>query len=112
MAVGQAASTARGLRFPRGYREFLEVVGDPCQPEHDALLESVRGNFDPEAFAAAVNRALAVISEAMARTVGVPCGPFVGVDGEPGAPSAPQSKTRRLRGSSSQTLAAEADSSR
>ena len=43
-----------------GYREFLRAIRDPWHEEHAAMLESVGGSFDPEAFdIALVNRALA-----------------------------------------------------
>jgi len=44
---------------PPGYRNFLEAIRSPARNEHDAMLESVGGSFDPEAFdLATVNRAL------------------------------------------------------
>jgi hypothetical protein len=45
---------------PPGYAEFLRAIRDPRHPEHEAMLEWVGGDFDPEALdVAAVNRALA-----------------------------------------------------
>jgi hypothetical protein len=44
---------------PPGYQNFLEAIRSPAHEEHDAMLESVGGSFDAEAFdIAAVNRAL------------------------------------------------------
>lgn len=36
-----------------GYREFLTAISDPKHPDHEAMLEWVGGEFDPEAFDAA-----------------------------------------------------------
>ena len=48
---------------PWGYREFLKAIKDPSHEQHDSLLESLGGSFDPEAFdLAAVNRALAALA--------------------------------------------------
>jgi len=33
-----------------GYADFLEAIQDPEHPEHEAYLEWVGGEFDPEAF--------------------------------------------------------------
>jgi len=33
-----------------GYQEFLEAIGDPFHPEHEAMLEWIGGEFDPEYF--------------------------------------------------------------
>jgi len=42
-----------------GYYELLVALSDPDHEEHDAMLEWVGGNFDPNAFdVAAVDRAL------------------------------------------------------
>ncbi len=47
---------------PWGYREFPEAIGYPAHEEHQAMLEWVGGNFDPEALdLAVVNRALAAL---------------------------------------------------
>mgnify|MGYP001069261173 CR=1 FL=1 len=44
---------------PPGYEGFLEAITDPCHEEHEAMLEWVGGQFDPEAFdLTAVDRAL------------------------------------------------------
>jgi hypothetical protein len=45
---------------PPGYAEFLRAIRDPRHPEHEAKLEWMGGDFDPEEFdIAAANRALA-----------------------------------------------------
>ena len=47
---------------PRGYAEFLRVIGNPRHPKHKAMHEWVGGSFDAEAFdLATVNRALAAL---------------------------------------------------
>ncbi len=33
-----------------GYYDFLAAIGDPNHPEHDSLLEWIRGSFDPNEF--------------------------------------------------------------
>jgi len=33
-----------------GYYDFLEIIKDPDNPEHDEMLEWAGGSFDPEAF--------------------------------------------------------------
>ena len=33
-----------------GYEEFLGAIGDPLHPEHEAMLEWIGGEFDPEYF--------------------------------------------------------------
>jgi hypothetical protein len=44
---------------PPGYQNFLKAIRSPAHEEHDAMLESVGGSFDADAFdLAAVNRAL------------------------------------------------------
>ncbi len=35
---------------PWGYEDFLEAIQDPQHPEHESMLEWVRGSFDPEEF--------------------------------------------------------------
>ena len=53
---------------PWGYRRFLEAIRDLGHEEHKAMLESVGGAFDPEAFdIASVNRDLAALSLARPR---------------------------------------------
>jgi hypothetical protein len=43
----------------RGYEEFLEVIMDPRNPEHDSMLVWAGGKFHPEEFGReAVNRKL------------------------------------------------------
>ena len=50
---------------PPGYQNFLEAIGDLNHEEHDAMLESVGGSFEAEAFdLAAVNRALVAVQKA------------------------------------------------
>lgn len=50
---------ARGLRDIWNYANFLEAIGDANHPEHDELLESIGGSFNPEQFdSEAVNQAL------------------------------------------------------
>lgn len=44
---------------PPSYEEFLAAITDPRHEEHEAMLEWVGGQFDPEAFdLAAVDRAI------------------------------------------------------
>jgi Plasmid pRiA4b ORF-3-like protein len=33
-----------------GYADFLDAIHDPQHPEHEAMLEWIGGEFDPEAF--------------------------------------------------------------
>ena len=33
-----------------GYEDFLRVIADPTEPEHESMLQWVGGSFDPEAF--------------------------------------------------------------
>jgi len=42
-----------------GYEDFLEIINDPEDPDHEELLEWIGGSFDPEAFdLAAINQSL------------------------------------------------------
>jgi len=44
---------------PPGYEMFLEAITDPSHEEHEAMLEWIGEQFDPEGFdVATVNRAL------------------------------------------------------
>jgi hypothetical protein len=33
-----------------GYAEFLEAISDPNHEDHDAMVEWIGGEFDPEKF--------------------------------------------------------------
>ena len=45
---------------PRGYHDLLDAIRNPRHREHQAMLEWIGGEFDPEAFdLAGVNRGLA-----------------------------------------------------
>jgi hypothetical protein len=51
-----------------GYRDFLRAIRDPGHEEHEAMLEWVGRNFDPEGFdLPIVNRALAGLSHGLRR---------------------------------------------
>ena len=44
---------------PPGYEMFLKAITDPSHEEHEAMLEWIGGQFDPEGFdVATVNRVL------------------------------------------------------
>jgi hypothetical protein len=56
---GKRACPPEDVGGPWGYREFLEVLGDPGHPQHGEMLGWVGGAFDPEAFdAAGINQRL------------------------------------------------------
>lgn len=48
--AGARACSPEDVGGPDGYVDFLEAIVDPKHPEHDAMLEWVGGEFDPEAF--------------------------------------------------------------
>jgi len=51
-----------------GYTSFLEAIRDPEHPEHDEMLEWVRGEFDPDIFDQdEVNRELQRITSPVGR---------------------------------------------
>jgi hypothetical protein len=48
--AGGAPVRPRIAAGPGDTRGFLEAINDPEHEEHDAMLEWVGGQFDPEAF--------------------------------------------------------------
>ena len=45
-----------------GYYDFLQAIHDPEHSEHDEMLESIGGSFDPDAFSVeAVNQRLSYL---------------------------------------------------
>jgi hypothetical protein len=58
--AGENACPPEDCGGPYGYEEFLEVINDPKNEEHDAMLEWCGGSFDRTAFdLAEVNETLA-----------------------------------------------------
>jgi hypothetical protein len=47
---GKRACPPEDCGGPGGYEHFLEVIGNPEDPEHEEMLEWAGGEFDPEAF--------------------------------------------------------------
>lgn len=45
---GKRACPPEDCGGPWGYQRFLEAIQDPNHPEHEAMLEWVGGEFDPE----------------------------------------------------------------
>ncbi len=48
--AGARACPPEDVGGPYGYVDFLQAIADPKHTEHDAMLEWVGGEFDPEAF--------------------------------------------------------------
>lgn len=48
--AGARACPPEDVGGPDGYVDFLDAIADRKHPEHDAMLEWVGGEFDPEAF--------------------------------------------------------------
>lgn len=47
---GERACPPEDVGGARGYQEFLLAVKDPAHPEHDAMLDWIGHQFDPEFF--------------------------------------------------------------
>ena len=45
-----AGLPARGLRWPLGHQELLDILADPTHEEHRERLEWIGHPIDPEAF--------------------------------------------------------------
>jgi len=47
---GKRACPPEDVGGPDGYRDFLEALGSPCHPEHEALKDRAVQDFDPDLF--------------------------------------------------------------
>jgi hypothetical protein len=47
---GKRACPPEDCGGPWGYMDFLDIISNPKDPEHDSMLEWVGGKFDPEHF--------------------------------------------------------------